>query len=1229
MNPDPSQNPEASAGLAAEQTPFRPPRPLHRVPSKQLGSGSGAGLWLSTGGSPSNQSLHHNQAHHPTEGSEGSENSMSARVRFHDSAKPQAVSPTAAAPINPASKLYHFPATLAQGLRFLSHESPEAPVPASHDPVAELQEHNLLRMSSKEELEGSVDLDLSFDYMSTAERPLPPPLDPARDPLLSIANRQSVDAPVQSISDEMEDLDDDAVSNRQPRQRTSTGSNYSGQSKESYQTAGLASVANSSTDNVSGNVSNGSVVPPLPTVPSVIWKQRKERIERQVAAAAITRASAVPAAFAIETVTVDNAAVVRPPVPPIGEDNSPRMSFGFQSPTPEKLKRWSSIPSQLAALVVAAGGPIQPAVAAPPLPKTSPRKHTSSNPIPSPLNSARLSHHVHSPLNSARLSVAQTPSTNSSPPFSPLFSDPGTVVSSAATTMSRTSTHSTSMPKPGAANGRPGTASTVGEDAADVTLMQHGSVIGPQKRGSVGTAAWIKEQSSQHIPLERQSGTRDSQASTASSVLAVSLAVADARRNSVTGGEVITSDSEVEADDRRARNRPLPMHITLGSESTHGEASTWDLELRNTMEAPAGPWPGSPLLLNAEPNAESKEMPALPKEYSVSTITRAHRSSQLNSMLGLGLGLDLGTSSDIRAPQDARLSVQSGSRSSLLRKTASDSGLGLGLGLDLGLVDTLAESGSGSIAARRKSASPHTEIDMSLFADQGPEPTTISMHQDIHNKTQTTRRSRLLDMLLGSESDASTAVPALAVENRVIPVDFGATQTRKKAAMADTPSTLPLLSPRPISSPYLGRQGLDYAGNSSVEAFACNVTPPMPSVAFPERGLAGVQRGGKGVAGERKSEGHSLGSSWLREQSLSHRVATASWLPVRLSKQEAAEIPTRPVKEKHSPLPTPIALFESTSEARTNNRVSIASAVSNSETRMRRRRSTMTNPWTQETSSPIEERYDSQTTALSQVKRRRTVDPMFGNAAFYSPARTPATTNMMPNGTLLSKSLFFAGFCGMPWLWLVGGWWLGPDGHWYSDMPPRSSSISDEDYDISIDSNGEKKTKNIHPIAEMDEDEQEEWYVIDPNEATSRPASRERDRPAHDPVGEHVAESGNMLHPTSAALQRDGSGPGRSTTTRSTTVVTSDNTDGSSSAESNDVNNQYNEHGRLGQTNLLPKKKKKNSSSVLDLFYPRQGAADWNELEKYVRYNRIASVFGALFILLALILAIRGIAINW
>ncbi|KAE8209488.1 hypothetical protein CF327_g6534 [Tilletia walkeri] len=1075
------QQSQTDADSAEDNTLQRPPRSLHRVSSKHLGSGSGAGLWLSSGNSPSDQAISH-KAEYSSDRENDSD--APARVRFHDSAKSQAVSPTAATPTSRGSKLYHFPATLARGLRFLATDSnSEETGPEETDPVAKLQEHNLLRMTSKEELEQSVDLDLSFDFVSTAERPLPPaggrrsalssidlqnafalsgqlapaenadyvfnksetPLAlapsspgkgspgrgmaatnwssrPAKQPPLpldlsatnpaklssgkdsmdivrrssstsmrpsaevtrmgSIRTMNSLDSgrlpgeseprssesmsfvshrsnqsrssrgsrappslppsgPLPPIPDSLTSARGSLASNRgnstlkpmepilsydtdgqefsgdeyreelrdsetekldEDGKRASGGSAYSGESGESFKTAGIGSMAHSSMDNISRSGSQISNLPPLPTVPSVIWRQRQQRIEKQVVAAATTRASAVAPAFAIDSVVIDKSALITQALP----QESPRMSFGFQSPTPEKLKRWSSIPSQLAALVVGADGPIKPI--APPLPtlstlKASPKRDTLS------------------PLSDARTSLNVSPTTDSSSPFSPLFSDPGTAVSS-GTTMSRASTESAGVPK--------------------------------------------------------SSG-------------------------------------------------PLP------------------------------------------------------------------------SMFGLGLGLDLGLVSELQAPKSAHLSLSPSTHTvqdSALRRTASAIGL--------------------TSNVPRKSNSPHTELDMTIFADQGPEPTVVNLHSAMHATTKpeislSRRRSRLLDMLHSDPKSAANTSTAVAVDNFE-----GSSSDQKKPralSVANTPSTLPMLSPRPISSPYLGRLGMDVLANSSVEAFACNVTPPMPSVAFTEREPAVIKR-----AGEERSDRQLRGSSWLdKAQSvqlrLSYHIATAPWMPTASLKQDHAKLSSRQVKEKQSPLPTATAVFERTSEGRLNHRMSMASAVSNPDSRMRRRRSTMT------TWSPISDQsatLHNEPRVMAGIKGKAgRTKAVFGNAAYNSPARSPATTNMLPNGTLLSKCLFFAGFCFMPWLWLIGGWWLESEGVLVNDVIVKTirSRDSTADTDSDLDSNS-------------------------------------------------------------------------------------------------DVGGEGTVRQRIQYYDVLVRK-------------------EWSGLEPYVRYNRIASVFGASFILLAFILALWGAAISW
>ncbi|KAK0556048.1 hypothetical protein OC844_005959 [Tilletia horrida] len=1321
MVPGQPQEAEAQPDTARNSTtPLqRPPKSLHRVPSKHLGSGSGAGLWLSTGNSPAEKQNEHES---------GAD--AQARVRFHDSAKPQAVSPTAATPTSRGSKLYHFPATLARGLRFLAADSSESPENEENDPVAKLQEHNLLRMTSKEELEASVDLDLSFDYVSTAERPSssdyarrsvlapvnlqeaftpaastepvsrdsseraaaqplgvtstptsmaktspgrgmaatnwssrpakqpPAPLDLAgtnpskqsferqaaeerhsrsnsrtTQPSVdieranSIATMRSLDSakvvstpsleaeprasdsmsfmshrsnqsrssrssrapptqppsgPLPPIPDgisstrgslssssrihgtlkpidnvlsdgndsqeereELQDSDQDLPDGG--RKRTSMSSTYSGESGDSFQTAGIGSQANSSAENISGSGSQISTVPPLPTVPSVIWRQRQQRIERQVAAAATTRASAVPAAFAIDSVVIDNSAVVRAPVPP-PPDQSPRMSFGFQSPTPEKIKRWSSIPSQLAAMVASADGPIQPPA------------------VPALATNAASS--ALSPPASSRMSIANTPSTDTSMPFSPLFSDPGTAIS-VGTTMSRTSTQSASAVKPGNTQSLGHASSKLEEDAADVTMTTGNA---GQKRGSVGTVQWIRDQSTQQIPVQRQSCARDSFSS-------VRLGDAHKRQTSNATGLLLTSDSEIEGDEERARKRRLPMHITTESESSHAETAASVLGLQ-AADVPSSPWPQSPHLLTQD--AQSR----ISRDFATSqasNLSRAQRSSQLNSMLGLGLGLDLGLGADLQQPKDAHLSLSASAsaianRESLLRKTASDSGL--------------------ANPRRQSTNSPHTEIDMTMFADQGPEPTASHMHSDMHLQKLTSRRSRLLDMLHGSgQASAAPLSSSTAVAVNELPEGSG--KAGATLAAADTPSTLPMLSPRPMSSPYLGRFAMDISANSSVEAFACNVTPPMPSATFNDKQPASILR-----ATERKSEGHLLNSSWLNQAQnvrsrLSYRIATASWMPQQPTKQEMAE----------------------TSEGRANNRVSIASTALNPDARMRRRRSTVTTAWAPASNLAAILRSVPRTIALGQPKRRRTV-VMFGNAAFNSPARTPATTNMLPNGTLLSKSLFFAGFCGMPWLWLVGGWWLGPDGMLVSDMLTKVEIIDDGDSDDS-DSDADVDFVASNGKKHEDDDAHSEWQIIGPDghELSEQPktSAEHFHELIHGPGSTGRAGSPAHLHPNSAALQRGGSAEGQQSSsatsvTHSPTAITSDHDTSMSSGH---------DQSAYPRVRMLKGKKSGSLAEYYDAIVHPVG------LEQYVRYNRIASVFGSAFIFVALVLAIWGVALNW
>ena len=45
-----------------------------------------------------------------------------------------------------------------------------------------------------------------------------------------------------------------------------------------------------------------------------------------------------------------------------------------------------------------------------------------------------------------------------------------------------------------------------------------------------------------------------------------------------------------------------------------------------------------------------------------------------------------------------------------------------------------------------------------------------------------------------------------------------------------------------------------------------------------------------------------------------------------------------------------------------------------------------------------------------------------------TPSRTFGTPSNVLESATPSKSMFWAGFLGMPWLWLIGGWWLGEDG---------------------------------------------------------------------------------------------------------------------------------------------------------------------------------------------------------
>ncbi|CAO1628808.1 unnamed protein product [Sympodiomycopsis kandeliae] len=61
--------------------------------------------------------------------------------------------------------------------------------------------------------------------------------------------------------------------------------------------------------------------------------------------------------------------------------------------------------------------------------------------------------------------------------------------------------------------------------------------------------------------------------------------------------------------------------------------------------------------------------------------------------------------------------------------------------------------------------------------------------------------------------------------------------------------------------------------------------------------------------------------------------------------------------------------------------------------------------------------------AVPQVKIRNEPKPMVaaGPNLLYSTGRLMDTE-------LTSRTLFFAGFLGMPWLWLIGGWWLANDG---------------------------------------------------------------------------------------------------------------------------------------------------------------------------------------------------------
>ncbi|KAK0566224.1 hypothetical protein OC861_003369 [Tilletia horrida] len=1207
----------------------RTSRPLHRVPSKQLGSGSGAGLWLS--GTDAS-----------TQESDGSEtNGDEHQAQAHESASLQA----AVTPVKRASKLYHFPATLARGLRFLNPESVEDPSPHNAEPVAKLQEHNLLRMSSKEELEQTVDLDLSFDFVSTAERPvhtaagsqshagelnlqepfqpvgapsdrkistdsveknaaatavstptsigraspgrgmaatnwaaraakqppipldlsatnpaklsdassvqgrprassratkpsldigrsdslraahspraesesqpqvsdsisfishqskdsrssrnsrapptLPPtgPLPPVPDGTASKRSSQSsrmaiklrnLDHEDMSVEDDARDEDreelrdtDESDGREHPtKKRDSDGSTYSGESGDSFQTAGIASIGNSSAENISSSGSQFAAAMPLPTVPSVIWKQRQQRIERQVAAAATARASAVPATFAIKYPKPPGVDIV-----PLGQqlpEESPRVSFGFQSPNPGQLQRWSSIPSQLAALVAAADGPIKPA-------------HPPTTQGESIISAGR---DLVSPHANAHLSVVDTPTTDTSSPFSPLFSDPGTAFS-AATTMSRNSTQSSADPKADFSSADAIDNEKVGEETADQTV----------------------------VPAQVHT-----------------------RHTSTTTVAMLTSDSEVEGDEARARRRRLPMHISTVSESDHGSRHASMMDLRASA-ARSGPWPHSPLLLTPDQSRASRDLLSTrPSLTSSAETTRVQRATELNSMGGVGLGLDLGLGSELEEPRSGHASLAvpadefmaSGKTESTLHRVKSDSGLA---------------------SQRRRSDSPHVEIDMSLISETKP----------------------------GA---------ALAIK------DFGridAAALAHRRSAVNTPSTLPMLSPRPLSSPYLGRIGMEISTNSSVEAFACNVTPPMPSAAFPERVHDNVQR-----AGERKSEGHLLTSAWLNQAQhvgtrLSYRIAHASWLPTHVFKQEhpTMEASARPVKEKQSPLPSPASRFEDGAvEGPIARRSSAASA------NMRRRRSTATVNWGPNVGST---RNVPPTVASSQTKGRRQ-PVMFGNAAFNAPARTPATTNMLPGGTLLSKSLFYAGFCGMPWLWLVGGWWLGPDGMLactssrtiiYQD---QSDSDSDEDSDA-------------------DEEHHEDWDMVGIDETTSKPVHE-------DHVHDHT-DGANFpsphLHPDSAALHRDGSAEGQSTLTSRTR---------SGTASSNEREGSPTHDVPLSRM-MVPKAKK--SESFMQ-FYDVAVHQDWEGLEQYVRYNRIAALIGSCVVFTAFVLAIWGIARNW
>lgn len=147
-----------------------------------------------------------------------------------------------------------------------------------------------------------------------------------------------------------------------------------------------------------------------------------------------------------------------------------------------------------------------------------------------------------------------------------------------------------------------------------------------------------------------------------------------------------------------------------------------------------------------------------------------------------------------------------------------------------------------------------------------------------------------------------------------------------------------------------------------------------------------------------------------------------------------------------------------------------------------------------------------------------------------------------------SKTLFFAGCLGMPWLWLIGGWWLGEDGliitnglerieMWQHEASMRKDGIEDESFGHSAEQSEQlsETTLNEDPNVQINSDRERSSSLPPtsnprresfrrsgsaPPEIISMPSKSMAKMRSHSTLRSISSSNGSMISPTSESIPK-------------------------------------------------------------------------------------------------------------